>query len=266
MTLGQIVVGIDSSAASAAAAAWATFHSGITRRNVVLAHEGGGPQRPDEPETSRFAGTGTIVDGLVRSGLAAGVRIDAVTGENTAVDGLLRWSSTADLLALGAPAKSHPRLLGQLTDHLAATALCPVALIKPSYRPPAAAGGPVLVGMVDGPAARLSLRFAAAEAARMNTELVIVRAGQDHLDLSMREDQELAGIHTRFPRLSVTALEADGDPGEVLVELSAAAQLVVVGAHHSSDPWSIRLGPVTETVLRRAPCPVISVGRWHPDR
>lgn len=100
----------------------------------------------------------------------------------------------------------------------------------------------------------------------MNTGLVMVRAGQEHHEPGAHGDQELAGIHARFPRLSITALVAEGDPGEVLVELSAAAQLVVVGAHHSSDPWSIRLGPVTETVLRRAPCPVISVGRWRPDR
>lgn len=155
MRLGQIVVGVDGSAASAAAAAWATFHAGITRRDVLLAHEGGGSAPPDHPESNRFAGTGSIVDALVKSGLAAGVQIDAITEESTAVDGLLRRSSTADLVALGAPIKRHPRLLGQLTDHLAATALCPVALIKPSYRPPAAAGGSIVVGMVDGPAARL---------------------------------------------------------------------------------------------------------------
>lgn len=252
MTVGQIVVGVDGSLAAAAAAAWATFHSGITGRKVLLAHANRARSVRNDQEQDGFNGVDSILAGLTASGLAAGVQIAATETDDDPASGLLRWSATADIVAVGNPAKTHPRLLGRLSDHLAATALCPVALIRHSYRPPDAAGGPVLVGMADGPAARLALRFAAVEADLMNTALVIVRA-----------DLALAGINAHFPRLSITNLASPRDPAEMLVELAGSAQLVVVGAHHSSDPWSIRLGPVTETVLRQVPCPVISVGRWH---
>ncbi len=266
MTVGQIVVGVDGSLAAAAAAAWATFHSGITGRKVLLAHAKGARSVHNDQEQDGFNGVDSILAGLTASGLAAGVQIAATETDDDPASGLLRWSAAADIVAVGNPAKTPPRLLGRLSDHLAATALCPVALIRHSYRPPDAAGGPVLVGMADGPAARLALRFAAAEADLMNTAVVIVRADEEPRESNPKAARILAGINAHFPRLSITNLASPRDPAEMLVELAASAQLVVVGAHHSSDPWSIRLGPVTETVLRQVPCPVISVGRWHHAR
>ena len=39
------------------------------------------------------------------------------------------------------------------------------------------------------------------------------------------------------------------------------AALLVSGAHHSEQSWSIRLGPVAEELMRLSRCPVMLVGR-----
>jgi nucleotide-binding universal stress UspA family protein len=37
--------------------------------------------------------------------------------------------------------------------------------------------------------------------------------------------------------------------------------MLVLGAHHSEQSWSIRVGPIAEELMRRSPCPVMLVGR-----
>ena len=245
MSDGQIVVGWNDSRAAAGAADWARRHAAATGRTVLLDHEA----------------TGADSDNL---SLAAGPVTDDAADP---VAGLLSRSRQADILALGAPEHAHPRLLGGLTDHLAAASFCPVALISPQHALVNPAN-PVLVGVTDSPAGRLALRFAAAEAHRLGAALTVVHATEEFPATGPASQQSLDELRARWPDLPVTvfapATAASGsDPADELVRRSADAQLLVIGCHHSSDPWSIRLGPVTDAVLRRALCPVITVARWH---
>lgn len=91
MTVGQIVVGVDGSLAAAAGAAWATFHSGITGRKVLLAHANGARSVRNDQEQDGSGGVDSILAGLTASGLAAGVQVAATETDDDPASGLLRW-------------------------------------------------------------------------------------------------------------------------------------------------------------------------------
>ena len=77
-----------------------------------------------------------------------------------------------------------------------------------------------------------------------------------------RELQEqLCDLRRANPDLSMECRLADGDP---LVEILRAAaesncDLIVLGTHGRTGFRRLLLGSVAEQVLRRAPCPVLSV-------
>ena len=64
------------------------------------------------------------------------------------------------------------------------------------------------------------------------------------------------------PNLSIRiSHEVTDDPAEALIRAADAADLLVIGCHHSADRWSIRTGPVAEAVMRGASCPVMLVSQ-----
>jgi nucleotide-binding universal stress UspA family protein len=60
--------------------------------------------------------------------------------------------------------------------------------------------------------------------------------------------------------------ELDGEPWRVILDEAEAipADLLVIGTHGRSGFEHLLLGSVTEKVLRRAPCPVLTVGHAPP--
>jgi nucleotide-binding universal stress UspA family protein len=72
------------------------------------------------------------------------------------------------------------------------------------------------------------------------------------------------------PFLSEVPIETkllEGDPWRVIREVAEAlpADLLVMGTHGRSGFEHLLLGSVTEKVLRRAPCPVLTVGHVSPQ-
>lgn len=65
----------------------------------------------------------------------------------------------------------------------------------------------------------------------------------------------------RVNELEVTTLVEVGDPAEEIVRSAArlGADLIVTGTHGRRGLAHVLLGSVAETVLRRAPCPVLIV-------
>ncbi|SDM37538.1 universal stress protein [Allokutzneria albata] len=68
-----------------------------------------------------------------------------------------------------------------------------------------------------------------------------------------------AAVRAAHPALEVTCGIADGDPAEVLVEESRAAELVVVGTHDQGRFADLVLGSVSRELVRRSAAPVITV-------
>ncbi len=137
---------------------------------------------------------------------------------------------------------------------------------------------PVIVAGVSGsPASARALRWAADEARRRQGQLKVVFAWRIEprafyapslapQDLAARQrrarDETTAMIRAVLgPGLSadVTTEVTEGNPERALVDASAGADLLVLGAASGQLPGR-SLGPVVRTCLLRAHCPVVVVG------
>lgn len=139
--------------------------------------------------------------------------------------------------------------------------------------------GSIIVG-VDGSAdAERALRWAAEQAALERRHLAVVavsglnqvptvawaNAASSYVippaELAERvqtvADEAAESARRLQPGLTVTAHAAHGDPRDVLVELSPAAHLVVVGSRGRGVLRSRLLGSVSTTVVRHAESPVV---------
>lgn len=250
---------------------WAVHEALLTARDVVVVHEslrdcfnGGagqqGASRAEAPVKSHMeAAVRVMTERFPDLGLTTALESDDPAA------GLKRWSAVADILVVGSPATWQQRQLGSLPQHVAAAADSPVAWIPGGWQPTSETTSLVVVGATSTPAGRAAVRFAAGEAAKINATLLAVvgaqRLSSDGRAILAHFDE----LAVAEPRLTIEVDWVDGDayPAENLIDRSRAAQLLVVGAHHSADRWSIRLGPVTGAVLRRAHCPVVTVARLH---
>lgn len=264
---GQIVVGWADSTEGHAALDWAVHQALLTSRNVVVVHEmlpgflSGGDQGEHRTQLQTKSRLDAAVQLLAERFWDLDLKV-AVESDDPAT-GLMRWSSVADILVVGCPPNRHPRQLGTLPDHLAAAAHSPVAWIRGGWQPSSKTNSVVVVGATSTPSGRAAVRFAANEAVDINATLLAV-VGAKRLSADGRAlRSHFEDLAVAEPRLTVEVDWVETDPAEALIDLSRAAQLLVLGAHHSADRWSIRLGPVTQVVLGRANCPVITVGRLH---
>ncbi|MFE7395705.1 universal stress protein [Streptomyces sp. NPDC057557] len=66
-------------------------------------------------------------------------------------------------------------------------------------------------------------------------------------------------VRTRSPTVRLHSEAVEGTAAKVLVQRSAAADLIVVGAHRRRSHLGLRLGRVAPTLLHHADCPVAVV-------
>jgi nucleotide-binding universal stress UspA family protein len=71
--------------------------------------------------------------------------------------------------------------------------------------------------------------------------------------------ERLAGWGGKYPDLAVRRVVVRDAPARVLVDQSAAAQLVVVGSHGHGGLGGLLLGSVSHADPHRAHCPVMIV-------
>ena len=149
----------------------------------------------------------------------------------------------------------------------------------------------IVVGVDGSDASDEALRWAAEEARLRSAPLVAVYAwsfippqplGDPGMlavpagDIAGQLDAESASAREALAEAVGTALGADpgveveqklveGDPGEVLVAESEAAELVVVGSHGRSGLKAALLGSVSRHVVSHAACPVVVVKSLSSD-
>ncbi|AXI80780.1 universal stress protein [Peterkaempfera bronchialis] len=166
-------------------------------------------------------------------------------------------------------------LLGSVSLRVAAHARCPVVVV---HAPPAPAQGlSVLVGVggeEDIPVVRFAFDLAAHRAApvrALHAWSAVSDAGQlvplvDSLDEEEREHARLLSrtmeaARSGFPQSQVVTDVVSGTPAAALVEASAHAALLVVGASRRGRAGHLGLHPgrVVHAVLHHAHCPVAVV-------
>jgi nucleotide-binding universal stress UspA family protein len=274
MSARRIVVGVNGSASSAAAARWAAAEA--RRRgaalDIVVAHQGGIPGRafPSRTDLLRTVDERAlaIVDAATeqaRSGATVvPVRGEAVAGDPVPV--LLEAAAGAELLVVGGRGHGDPGpMLGVVTSQAAAYAPCSVAVVRSGDGNDTP--DTVVVGLDDSPATSTTAGIAFEQAAlrpRRTLQVVSAFTVPPGLDLRgieaerrRRLSDDLTPWRDKFPDVSVTVDVVSGPAGPVLAQQSWQAGLLVVGAGSDTTFEELRLGPVRLHLLHHAACPVL---------
>ncbi|MFD8596778.1 universal stress protein [Kitasatospora sp. NPDC059646] len=273
-----IVLGVDARQVSPVVVGWAADEAERRGLPLSLLHV-----VPDEPRDRRGDG-GSYLQSLREAGAVAlekaegialerhpGLRLRSALREGSPAPLLCAESARAALVVLGS------RRLNRLEEALSrfsvavpvsAQAHCPVAVVREpehtSLQPPY-----VVLGVDGSPACGAAVRFAADLAGRRGAALraVWVRRTpvrpfeplESEPEIRRRLFESTAGCRADEPDLDLTHEVIAGDPVDELVRVSAHALAVVVGRHGRGGLTGLRLGSVPHGLVRRAPCPVITV-------
>ena len=282
MTTPSVVVGVDDSADARSAVLWAVREAALARTSLLVVHS---PQLPlatvpaghlnavlrASDDTGR-----SVLDAAISVARACEpeVRVRGLLSHAGAAQALIDVSAEAQLLVLGS--RTAPMgdlsLLSSRRVMVSVHAHCPVLLLGPvATFSPAGEVSRIVVGAVTTPAGQAAVAFAAAEAARRDVALHLLRledaARAGTRAASGQAEDELAGqaarIRWEYPDLAVVAEVARGEAAEILPSYSDSRTILVVGCHHSDDHWSTRLGPVATSVVHRNRGAVVVVGYAH---
>ncbi|MFI1466409.1 universal stress protein [Streptomyces wuyuanensis] len=286
---GLVVVGVDGSESGLAAveeaareARWReaslrVVHAFIwARMHVPL-----GPSSYGPPE----GGLRNMADRLVAEAVeraastAPEVEVGSVVVSGEPLTVLETESQGAELVVVGSRGMGGfvGLMVGSTAVHLSAHGRCPVLVV----REPSHAGGPVLVGVDGSPASEAAVDFAFAEAALRGSGVLALHAytpwnaplppPQDpsmpyaNPPGAVTEAEErllaevLAGRRQTYPGVPVEHAVVRGDTRKALIEASASAQILVVGARGRGGFKGLLLGSVSQAMLHHAHCPVAVV-------
>jgi nucleotide-binding universal stress UspA family protein len=276
-----VLVGVNGSRASRRALLWATHQAHVRGAELLIVHVRavvadalGLDDRSGEFDsvltTSAAAASDMEPDMAI---LTRNPRCDSVS------DYLVNLSAEGALLVLGVdptrPRNTHGAL-GPIEDRVAVHALCPVVTVAGTLTSIENAHARIVVGWTDNHTGHQALRAAATEAVINSSVLTVVTVPTPvdpavaHLLRSRPDEPDLidavSKIERLYPGLQIDIAHLKGEATDLLVQQSASADLLVLGCHHSEQAWSIRTGPVAESVMRLAHCPVMLVGRLGDAR
>ncbi|MGW7362530.1 universal stress protein [Streptomyces sp. NPDC054841] len=289
-----LVVGIDGSESSLEAVDWAVDEAarhGLPLRLVYASrwerYEGAtvadGSDRPSEQ---------VLIDTLVADAVERAHRRnpDVETGTDVlaedTVTGLVNESRHAAMLVTGSRGRGALAglLLGSVSLGVAARAHCPVVVLRGDKAGREGTHRRILLGVGDESEGTGAALFACREAAARGCELDAVRAWHRpvHETVDHAEPVDEPGMYYReraatqidaavaeglkeHPGLTLLRSTVEGPAHKVLVQRSAAADLIVVGARYRHGHFGLQLGKVVHAVLHHSECPVAVVPEWPSD-
>lgn len=170
--------------------------------------------------------------------------------------------------------RASEALIGSVSQHVARHAVCPVVVVRPPKRRDS---GRIVVGLDGSAMSEAALEYACCRAEGTGELVSALHGWKVHVPSTdvfssearsvtdaLEERQVLvgesvAGIRESHPDVVVVSEAVPVAPGDVLVDASANASLVVVGSRGRGFFSGMLLGSVSQDVLHRARCPVAIV-------
>lgn len=279
-----IVVAVDGSPASTAAAGWAAREAAMRNIPLTVAHAVSTPTAtfPPVPYPESLV-TGLEDEGKKAIMHAMKVAEDAIPAERAVpisrklvyaapTPALLKMSDTAEMIVVGSSGRGPLArgLLGSVSSAVVRHANCPVAVVRDGELPDPR-NGYVLLGTDGSPASELATEIAFDEASRRGVDLVAIHAWSDaavvevfDIDWPAVEGEaqrslaeSLAGWQERYPDVCVHRVVARDRAARHLIDKADGAQLVVVGSHGRGGLSRMLLGSVSNAVLHAVRVPII---------
>lgn len=283
-----LVVGVDGSDGSLLAVDWAVAEA--ARRDAPLRlvyasrwerYEAGAPSDSPERPSGRVLAEHIVASAAERAARRnPEVKVTTDILPEDAVDALLHEGNNASVLVTGSRGRGELKglLLGSVGLAVAARAQCPVIVVRGDKAGLAGTHERILLGAGDPATGMEAVRFAFREAEARGCTLDVVRAWRcpahestDHPALAeepARHHEKRASalldalLHDTMadhPKVRVRSVTVEGPAHRILVNRSAAADLVVVGAERRRGRVGLQIGRVGHALLHHADCPVAIV-------
>lgn len=202
------------------------------------------------------------------------VAVRTVVAEGHPTEELIARGHDCDLIVVGNHGERwmHRLFSGSVAAQVAAHASCPVAVVHGA----APSAGPIVVGVDGSPAAQgaLGLAFRTADAESGTIRAIhsyqIPTFAVDYTSAVMKEiveycrtealdelTQALAPWIKKYPHVRVLSDSPSGPAGEILVEASKSASVVIVGNRGLGGFRGLLLGSVSRYVVNAGQCPVL---------
>ncbi|MFC5720937.1 universal stress protein [Streptomyces gamaensis] len=268
-----VAVGVDGSAESLVAAAWAGREAVLRALPLRIVHaleqRGGGPHFAAEVPDGRDWAESRIeaaAEEILEAHPRLRITVDRIA--EPPAQALGEAAREAELLAVGsrglAPLQGF--LLGPVSLAVLAYALRPVVVVhEPESLPGPGDVSPVTVGLGHHEAYGQLLAFAFEAAAVRGTMLRVVQtdepepSGERPPHDADALARSLAPWRRRWPTVEIEEWLSSGSPAQRLVAAADDAQLLVVGRREHRPVPSALIGAVTHGVLHHARCPVAVV-------
>ncbi|AXH36076.1 universal stress protein [Humibacter sp. BT305] len=265
-----LIVGVDGTVASRTALRWALVRATLDGKSVHLVHVvddewgcvgssalrelhaiGAGVLRR---EVSYAHGTMPEVD----------VTSELLVGHPITVLGDLSASSGAAIVGTHKSGFFHGRVFGSRSIQLAAVVRCPLFVIPSDSQ---RQRRHVVVGVDNAAMSGAAIAFAAREAARLDQDLVLLKAGpgRGEMDDTRALDAAVEVARRSTPDTTMQVRRTAGRAGERLAAASESAMLTVVGRPQRRMPVPLG-GTSTDLLLNMGgpvavvPCPALQSG------
>jgi nucleotide-binding universal stress UspA family protein len=274
---GAIIAGVVGGSLDRIVVGWAAEEAVARHAELLVCHvrerSESSPSPSDEKEP---AGSAEL---LVREAASTAhvwfpdLAVTTAVGNDRVVSTLVRSSLDARMLVLGARRDERfagPRL-GSVAEPVATNARCPVAVVRPPSAPDLV---DVVVGVDGSSHSDVTMQMAASEARRFGGRLIVVHAyrlpapaeygpnagvDEPHHRAAAEELVEQALEHLGPDRdaLKIETRAVHAGAADALLEAASTAAVLVVGARGLGGFERLRIGSVSQRVLRHAPCAVV---------
>ena len=274
MTTKPIVVGTDGSAQAVRAVEWAAREAVLRSAPLRIVSAAEMLPRMNVPPKDQGIGTvATYLSGdrdralataaLAAAAAAPGLLIDTDPLDGPPAQAVTGSGSGALLLVVGSHGSGAfaAMTLGSVSRYASVHASCPVVVVRDGTTTTDRLIGVGIRNPLDCDAA---LAFAFEEAHLRGAALLAVHASQARDSLAVERaavelDDLLDEWQSKYPDVNGRRDVMHGHPGRVLADLSARADLVVLGRHHANDRLVPGPARVVHAVVSHAHGPVVTV-------